>query len=219
MLNWEQVSELFQAGVSGSVYVFEWQLVHPNGLAVSEDLLLEAEKTEATNTFRTSQNPTLLYEENSSGRLRKIKASDIFYDESGASIIRLVMSPCVTDVALIEKYIHIAIRADPVGYRLHIKEGGCDTSKQKWGGIYGVSILVLRNRLDDMNLVVREDFRKSYEADLEKHGGREGLVKLPLPPPMSFELPPRHPASGAFVLGGPFFEFKRGMRTAENAIT
>ena len=82
--------------------------------------------------------------------------------------------------------------------------------------IYMFSLLVIPD-LSNHRLVVSEEHREPYEAELQKHGGREGRVRLPPAPPTFFVLPPRD-ASGAFVLGGPRFEFRHGMITSEQEL-
>ena len=82
----EQVKELskrgiLQPGAQEAVYIYQSSLVHADGLSASDDSLNEAEKKESTNTFTTSQNPTLYYMDEISGELRTIFPSDIHYNQ------------------------------------------------------------------------------------------------------------------------------------------
>jgi hypothetical protein len=147
----EQVKELskrgiLQPGAQEAVYIYQSSLVHADGLSASDDSLNEAEKKESTNTLSRSKNPTLYYIDEISGELRTIFPS-IHYDGSDAYIIRLAVSGRLADITEMEKYMHTVISADPVGFRLNIRNGG-SSAKQKLGGIYVLSMLVGLTGLD-----------------------------------------------------------------------
>jgi len=154
------------------------------------------------------KNPRLWYRE-SDGTTRKVKRDDIWYEGSGVDIIRLVISPLLCDVTEVEKTIHVVTSKDEVGFKGHIKDGGSPAQQGRF--IYMVSLLVIPD-LAKLHLVVSDKYRKSYEAEMRKFDGREGRVALPPAPSQEFVLPPRD-ASGAFVLGGPLFEYRHGMIT------
>ena len=137
----------------------------------------------------------------------KIRHDDIFYDGSGVHIIRLALSPILSDITLIEKTIHTHTAADSVGFKGHLKNGGSPALQERY--VYGCSLLVIPD-LAKLHLQVAERYRNLYAAELQQHSGREGRVVLPPAPSTSFVRPPCED-SGAFVLGGPYFEFKRGL--------
>jgi hypothetical protein len=205
------VARLFAEGSPEYVYCFQWTAADEAGFAAPAASLSACERKESLSHVFSGYPP--LWYRDGAGRERKIVPGDIFHAGSGAYIIRLVISPFLCDVAEVEKTIHEVTDVDEVGFKGHVKVGGSPAQQRRF--VYGCSLLVIPG-LDKLHLVVNESYRESYEAELEEFGGREGRVELPAAPPASFVLPPRE-ASRAFVLGGPRFEYRRSLITAEQA--
>jgi hypothetical protein len=214
LLRRPDVSPLFARGSHAYVNVFQWTAEDEDGWAAKAASLTKCERKESlSHVF--SKNPPLWVLE-PSGRLRKINPKDIFYEGSGAYIIRLAISPLLCDITEVEKIIHVTLsNGDVVGFKGHVKNGGSPARQQSY--VYGVSMLVIPNPAA-LGLVVRKKFRTAYELELLRFGGREGRVVLPAAPPVTFALPPLEaPLSSAFVLGGTSFLLKRGLISSAEA--
>jgi hypothetical protein len=207
----DDVWPLFAYGSTDYVYCYQWTGEVPAGWAASAESLSACEQAESLSHMK-SRNPALKYRYND-GRERKIQSDDIFFDDYGVSIIRIVISPRLTDVTGVEKRIHQLTSADTVGFKGHVKNGG-SPARQKYY-VYGTSLLVIKNPTK-LSLVVNQTYREAYESNLKHFGGREGCVKKPVAPSASFVRPPQE-SSHAFVLGGPIFELERGIITASQA--
>ena len=211
-LNRPDVAPLFARGSKSYVYCFQSTAENEEGWGAPAESVTSCEKHESLSHL-LCENPRLWYREIDE-TTRPIKRSDIWYEGSGVDIIRLVISPLLTDVTEVEKTIHVVTSKDKVGFKGHIKDGGSPAQQGRF--IYMVSLLVIPD-LAKLHLVVSDNYFESYEAEMRKFDGREGRVALPPAPSQEFVLPPRD-GSGAFVLGGPLFEYRHGMITKAEAM-
>ena len=98
------------------MYCFQWTGECAEGWSASATVLDECEQKESLSHFQ-SANPSLQFTHH-----RKIKKpADIFFPDSGSSIIRLVISPRLCDITAVEKAIHIMTDRDQVGFKGHVK--------------------------------------------------------------------------------------------------
>ena len=65
---------------------------------------------------------------------------------------------------------------DAVGFKGHTKDGGSPAQQSIY--IYGCSLLVIPN-LKELNLIVNDQYRLSYEKELKKCAGR-AYIGLPV---------------------------------------
>ena len=209
------VAPLFAQGSKALINIFQWTGAHKTGWGAPEAVLGACEQQESLSALIKPKSPPLSVRDGEEG-LRKIRRPDIFFEGSGAYIIRLVISPILCDITKIEKFMHTVIsRGDVVGFKTWVKNGGSPAQQQRF--IYGVSILVIPDPAE-LGLVVNEKYREAHALELASFGGREGRVVLPDAPPAAFVETLRcEEASDAIVLGGPRFEVKRGLISAEEA--
>ena len=130
-----EVAALYAHGARAYVYCFQWTGEHPEGWGASPKALMDCEQTESLSHL-LRPNPVLQHR---SGK--KIQRGDLFCDDSGVHIIRLAISPCLSDITLVEKTIHTLTEADTVGFRGHLKKGGSSARQKSY--VYGCSLLVI----------------------------------------------------------------------------
>jgi hypothetical protein len=209
------VAQLLASGSQALINIYQWTCAHETGWGAPEAALRVCERKESLSALIAPKSPPLRVRDGEEG-LRKILPSDIsIFEGSGAYIIRLVISPILCDITKIEKFMHTVISdGDVVGFKTWVKDGGSPAQQQRF--IYGVSILVIPDPAE-LGLVVNEKYREAHALELASFGGREGRVVLPDAPPAAFVETLRCDASDAIVLGGPRFEVKRGLISAEAA--
>ena len=96
-----EVAALYARGSGAYVHGFMWTGKTPNGWAASPQSLIDREQRESLSHLLYPDDPVLRLHSGS-----KIQRDDIFYDGSGVRIIRLALSPILSDITLIEKTIH-----------------------------------------------------------------------------------------------------------------
>ena len=154
-----EVAALCARGSGAYVYGFMWTGKTPNGWAASPQSLIDCEQRESLSHLLYPDDPVLRLHSGS-----KIQRDDIFYDGSGVRIIRLALSPILSDITLIEKTIHTLTAADSVGFIGHLKNGGSPARQESY--VYGCSLLVIPD-LETLNLQVEASCRGIYAAELQ----------------------------------------------------
>ena len=94
------VASLFARGSKAFMNVFQWTGAHASGWGVPEACLLVCERKESLSALYAENPPLRVHA--GAGLLRKISAADIFVQGSGAKILRLCISPILSDITCIE---------------------------------------------------------------------------------------------------------------------